>query len=252
MRWTAIAAANGRHAHPGMQLGALTGNNEALHSAQRGVFDGPPRVGTIPPELTIILAAALARHTTTPDRCWFAVWNGFAATRDDVRQAPTFLAPHREYHLLQGPTEAATESVTEPLRTSRPTSGGRTVARGASPLRSISTARTSVATTLAAMKSLLCQRSRRCRSIPQPESASVATSITPSTSRARAAATESLRGIRELSRTHPDVAVVDGPRACSTATGSPYRDGSSARRSVPDGRGRCAASIPSRPGGAAS
>lgn len=120
VRWSVIAAANRRHAHPGMQLGTLTGNYEALHSAQPGVFDGPPQVGTLPTDLAITLAAALARHTTTPDRCWFAVWNGFAGTRDDVRQAPTFLAPHREYHLLRGPTDAATESVTQPLRTQSP------------------------------------------------------------------------------------------------------------------------------------
>jgi hypothetical protein len=120
VRWTTIAAANARLAHPGMQLGALTGSYEALHAAQPGVFDHAPQVGTLPPELATMLAAALARHTTTPDECWLAVWNGFAGTRDDVRQAPTFLAPHRQYHLLRGPVEAATESVTEPLRTQSP------------------------------------------------------------------------------------------------------------------------------------
>jgi hypothetical protein len=112
--WAEIAAANGRNAHPGMQLGALTGSYESLFPQQPGLFDHPPQVGALPPKLIPTLASALARHTTTPERCWFAVWNGFGATRRDVRRAPTFLAPHREYHLLRGPTESAAESVTEP------------------------------------------------------------------------------------------------------------------------------------------
>jgi hypothetical protein len=112
--WSEIAAANGRYAHSGMQLGALTGSYESLDPRQPGLFDHPPKVGTLPPELIPTLASALARYTATPDRCWFAVWNGFGATRKDVRRAPTFLAPQREYHLLRGPTDSAAESVTEP------------------------------------------------------------------------------------------------------------------------------------------
>ena len=57
------------------------------------------------------IAATLALHTSTADRCWFAVWNGFGGLRDDVRCAPIFHLPHREYNLLTGPLDAATESV---------------------------------------------------------------------------------------------------------------------------------------------
>jgi hypothetical protein len=110
--WAEIAAANARYAHPGMQLGALTGSYESLHAPQPGLFDHPPQVGALPADLMPTLASALARHTTTPDRCWFAIWNGFGDLGEDVRRAPTFLAPQREYHLLRGPTEAAAESVT--------------------------------------------------------------------------------------------------------------------------------------------
>jgi hypothetical protein len=112
--WSEMAAANATYAHSGMQLGALAGSYESLDPRQPGLFDHPPKTGTLPPESIPTLASALARHTTTPDRCWFAVWNGFGVTRKDVRRAPTFLAPQREYHLLRGPTESAAESVTEP------------------------------------------------------------------------------------------------------------------------------------------
>lgn len=111
MRWTKVAAANGTRAHAGMQLCALTGSYHFMNHPQPGVFDHPPQGGSLPPELAVPLAAALALHTTTPERCWFAVWNGFGGTREDVGSAPTFRVPAREYHLLEGPVEAAADSV---------------------------------------------------------------------------------------------------------------------------------------------
>jgi hypothetical protein len=119
--WAEIAAANGTHVHAGMQLGALTNNAYSYNHPQPGVFDRPPEVGSLPPELATPLAGVLARHTTTPERCWFAVWNGFGPdTRAEVRAAPTFQVPAREYHLLQGTTDAITESVMDGLREQSP------------------------------------------------------------------------------------------------------------------------------------
>jgi hypothetical protein len=185
---------------PACSWAALIGSYELWHAPQPGLFDHPPEAGTLPPELIPRLASALARHTTTPDRCCFAVWNGFGDLGEDVRRAPTFLAPHREYHLLRGPTEAAAESAPSRLASSRRTCGGPTIALGASPLRSTSTARTLAATTRAARKSLRCQRSRRSRSTRQPESTSAATSATPSNSRARTAARGPFRVTPSLER----------------------------------------------------
>jgi hypothetical protein len=113
VRWHEIAAANGKRAHAGMQLCALTGSHHFMNHPQPGVFDRPPRDGSLPPELAAHLATALAAHTATPDRCWFAVWNGFGGTPSHVRAAPTFRVPHREYHLLEGPVPAAAESFLE-------------------------------------------------------------------------------------------------------------------------------------------
>lgn len=120
VRWREIAAVNKARAHSGMQLCALTGSDHFMHHSQPGVFDEPPRAGSLPPELAVTLASALALHTTTPDRYWFAVWNGFGGTRADVRSAPTFSVPQREYNLLKGPAKAATESVLEPPSTQSP------------------------------------------------------------------------------------------------------------------------------------
>lgn len=112
--WTEIAALNGTRAHAGMQLGALTGNEYFYNHPQPGVFDHPPDVGSLPAELAAPLTAALARHTTTPERYWFAIWNGFGATPAEIRAAPTFHVPKREYHLLNGPPQAITASVGDP------------------------------------------------------------------------------------------------------------------------------------------
>jgi hypothetical protein len=112
--WAEIAAANGREAHAGMQLNALTGI-ESIYGSQPGVFDVHPAVGWLEADLARALASALRPHSTTPDRCFFAVWYGFAGLGDDVRSAPTFVTPGRKYHLLTGPVEAASEIVEEPL-----------------------------------------------------------------------------------------------------------------------------------------
>jgi hypothetical protein len=111
VRWEEIAAANGTHVHAGMQLCGLTGSQLFNNRPQPDVFDHAPSEGSLPGELAHPLAAVLARHTATPDRCWFAVWNGFGATQADVRSAPTFQVPAREYHLLTGPIDAVAENV---------------------------------------------------------------------------------------------------------------------------------------------
>ena len=113
VRWAEIAALNGRIAHAGMQLGALT--TVRRHDGQPGVFDVAPEVGSAPPHVLNALLPVLRQHTTTPSRCWFAVWGGFGDLRQDVSVAPTFETPGRVYYLLSGPVAAGAESVREPF-----------------------------------------------------------------------------------------------------------------------------------------
>ncbi len=97
-RWTDLAARNGRIAHPEMQLHLVAsrpGETPDGHLPLAGVS-----VGSLPPEETTALAAILAVHTATPDRCWFAVWDGDA---DPVRPpGPRLELPGRSYALLRG------------------------------------------------------------------------------------------------------------------------------------------------------
>jgi hypothetical protein len=114
VRWSAIAAANGAHYHAGMQLTAITGSFDSYEGGQPGMFDAPPEIGTLPADLAERLAASLVRRTKSAETAWFAFWNGFGGIRHQIAFAPTFFAPHREYHLLAGPVEALSESGADP------------------------------------------------------------------------------------------------------------------------------------------
>ncbi|MES1247995.1 MAG: hypothetical protein ABUS54_10020, partial [Actinomycetota bacterium] len=100
--WVEIARSNGTIDHPGMQLASLTGSFRFMREGQPAVYEHAPREGSIPSEVGQALVSVLSRHTATPDDCWIAVWNGFGRTRDDIRQAPTFRVPARDYFLLHG------------------------------------------------------------------------------------------------------------------------------------------------------
>jgi hypothetical protein len=116
--WAEIASANGLRMHAGVQLGSITGSERFEWEGQPGVFDEPPETGRLPAELLDPLTSVLARHTRTPDACYFAVWDGEGWLPPEVRSAPTFSAPHRTYHLLTGPVGAVGELADEsqPLR----------------------------------------------------------------------------------------------------------------------------------------
>lgn len=95
-----------------MQFRALMSAPTFEHNLnpQPGVFDAGPQEGSLPDDLIETLGAVLARHTATPEQCWFAIWDGYGATRADILSAPSFHLPARDYHLLVGPVAAAAES----------------------------------------------------------------------------------------------------------------------------------------------
>ena len=107
--WAEIARANGRPMHAGVQLGAITGSERYEWEGQTGVFDQPPETGNLPRELLDPLADVLARHSSAPGTCYFAVWDGWGWLPPEVRSAPKFSVAQRTYHLLAGPVEAVRE-----------------------------------------------------------------------------------------------------------------------------------------------
>jgi hypothetical protein len=103
--WAEIAEANGTTVNPAMQLNALTRGH--WFEPQPGVYDDPPALGSVPPEVMPALIGVLEQQTATADKCWFAFWNGYGDTTPDISSASTFKVPSREYHLLAGPIDAA-------------------------------------------------------------------------------------------------------------------------------------------------
>jgi hypothetical protein len=99
--WAEVAAANHTVAHPAMEWGSITGAMEFFDEAdQSPLWDGAPAMGHLPSAVATRLIGVLARHTATPQDCWFGVWAGFGHL---VAEAPTLALPGREHWLLRGP-----------------------------------------------------------------------------------------------------------------------------------------------------
>ena len=113
--WRDVAQANGRVPHGAMQWPAITGSLRYIHGAhQPGIWDHEPEEGSLPEELAPVLASVLARHTATPARCWFAVWEGYGCFAFGSEDAPAFDIPHRRLLLFIGPITAVLGSLCAP------------------------------------------------------------------------------------------------------------------------------------------
>jgi hypothetical protein len=111
VRWREVAAANGRTAHPQMQWPSLVGSWQLVRDTQPGLWDVPPEEGSLPADLADLLPDLVVGHTTTPERCWFGVWDGFGASVIPDDAAPAFHIPQRRMWLLAGPVGAIRTSV---------------------------------------------------------------------------------------------------------------------------------------------
>jgi len=78
-------------------------------------WDGEPACGTLTLGDATTLVGILKRHTSTPSRCWFGVWDGYGGweSRDTGGpprpggEMPKVELPGRSYLLYQGPIEGA-------------------------------------------------------------------------------------------------------------------------------------------------
>ncbi|MEU9337696.1 hypothetical protein AB0D49_31790 [Streptomyces sp. NPDC048290] len=113
--WTAVAAARGRPLTAATCWHELVGKDrDHLHTDDGGlpgVWDEHPAEGPTPAALAHAVLPVLARHTTTPDRCWFGLWDGYG--RRNFDGVPTFTTPGREEILLSGPLTDVTSPVGE-------------------------------------------------------------------------------------------------------------------------------------------
>jgi hypothetical protein len=107
-RWSDVAARNGRIVHSEMQFHMIAAPRGQTPSVDynRG---NRPRMGTLHVEQRRILVDHLRKATTTPDLCWFAIWEGFGGIDDGgVRERVEL--PNRNYLLYSGTIDRALES----------------------------------------------------------------------------------------------------------------------------------------------
>lgn len=136
VRWAQVAGWSGRTLHPTAQFAPLT---RPVPGAGRGTppWDDEPETGRLAPALLAALCGILARHTGTPDECYFALWDGWGwieggpavatftagtgetpppprrpvppAFPPEVLAGSRLALPHRDYLVFTGPLGAALE-----------------------------------------------------------------------------------------------------------------------------------------------
>ncbi|MFD6417271.1 hypothetical protein [Streptomyces sp. NPDC060194] len=104
--WATAAAAYGRTVTGTTTWGELIGCADPVDylngdASLPGVWDEHPAEGPTPPDVARALLPVLARHTTTPDRCWYGLWDGYG-TFTWPPGTPTFPTPGRDEILLSG------------------------------------------------------------------------------------------------------------------------------------------------------
>jgi hypothetical protein len=104
-RWSDVAARNGRIVHSEMQFHMVAAPRGQTPSVDYN-RSNQPRIGTLHLEQRRILVEHLRSATTTPDRCWFAMWEGFGGLSDgDVRERVEL--PNRNYLFYTGAIDRA-------------------------------------------------------------------------------------------------------------------------------------------------
>ncbi|MGC0334059.1 hypothetical protein RKD23_007049 [Streptomyces sp. SAI-170] len=113
VRWDTVAAAYGREVAPLTDWHEVIGVDRDYQNADEyglpGVWDEHVWEGPTPPVVAQALIPILARHTGTPEQCWFGLWAGYG--RWEWEGVPTFPTPGRDEVLLSGPLTDAVSPV---------------------------------------------------------------------------------------------------------------------------------------------
>jgi hypothetical protein len=88
----------------------LTDPQIAADFAYHGLPNAQARVGERPQILVEPLIEDLRSATSTPDNCFFAVWEGFGDSVAGSFVEPMLELPGRNYHVFEGPIEASRTS----------------------------------------------------------------------------------------------------------------------------------------------
>ncbi len=99
-RWSTVAQETGAAIHPTVEWAAIT-NGRGRSGGGGTVWAESPERGELVVEQRATLADVVAAHTTTPDDCWFAVWEGQSFVGVD-RAGPRVCLPGRNHYLFHG------------------------------------------------------------------------------------------------------------------------------------------------------
>jgi len=115
VRWSTVASWTGRAVHPLMQFERIAG----LSEEPKDIYKDPPwgelpQHGSIPEKECIVLADVLREFTSTPDRCFFGLWEGWGNIDKRLYKADSRVrAPHRDHLLFSGPLDGVMSFVEE-------------------------------------------------------------------------------------------------------------------------------------------
>lgn len=118
--WAEIARSTGRVVHPEAQWPhvafreTITDMNDLQDPPPGAPWRSAPEEGSLDQSSAGALAEILRGHTQTPDRCWFAIWDGWGSVRPEIKRAPTFELPGRRYYLLEGALDAISVTASVP------------------------------------------------------------------------------------------------------------------------------------------
>lgn len=102
VRWRDIAAANNRTIAAEMQQLDMSSDPSRFSATGEELLTELAELGSIPHDMAIKLAGILPSFTRTPDRCWFAVWEGWGDLRIHPGSGSMFSVPQRNLFLLHG------------------------------------------------------------------------------------------------------------------------------------------------------
>ena len=108
MRWSTVASWTGRTVHPLMQFERIADLSERPGDIYKNPPWGSlPRHGSIPEAECRTLVDALREFTSTPDLCYFCLWEGYGNIDTSLYKAGSRVsAPGRDHLLFSGPMDS--------------------------------------------------------------------------------------------------------------------------------------------------
>ena len=108
VRWSTVASWTGRIVHPQMQFPSIAD----LGGDPKDMYKDPPwgclpQEGSIPEKECRTLVNILSQYTSTPDRCFFCLWEGYGGIDSRLYKSSSRVRiPGRDFLLFRGPLNA--------------------------------------------------------------------------------------------------------------------------------------------------